>query len=218
MTLADLLNICRSRLDDTVEPYLWSDDELLSYANKTLREVCRRTKCLRDDSLVITTIIGEADYKLPDYVLEVTEVQMMTNDNYLIRLWPSHKSKIGCYYQTYMGLPQRYLTDAIDGYLSFFPTPNLAVSMVVGTIKLPQKLLATSNTFAPLPIPMPLHDGVENGMLANAYLKNDTDTANISRAQYYAQLFDTQFGTAMSANALMQKRNGLHRNVRARFS
>lgn len=51
MTLEELITACRTeRLDDTAEPFGWSDDELTGYLNDAQDEACRRARLLVDSS------------------------------------------------------------------------------------------------------------------------------------------------------------------------
>jgi hypothetical protein len=49
MTFQELLDKARQRLDDTVEPYLWSDDELLDYLNQALSIFLTETLLYQED-------------------------------------------------------------------------------------------------------------------------------------------------------------------------
>ncbi len=46
MTLAELIAAARARLDDTAEPYRWTDAELTAHLNEAEREACLRARLL----------------------------------------------------------------------------------------------------------------------------------------------------------------------------
>ena len=48
MNLKELIVVCRDRIDDRIEPYIVSDDQLTIYANRAQREACERSYCLYD--------------------------------------------------------------------------------------------------------------------------------------------------------------------------
>ena len=47
-TAQDVLDLVRSQLDDTSEPYLWPDAELIEYLDRAQREFAQKTLCFPD--------------------------------------------------------------------------------------------------------------------------------------------------------------------------
>lgn len=99
MTGAELLSDLRSRIDDEVVPYLWSDAELMRYLNYAQAQACRRAQLIVDGSNAqdlgtsgtagtagggmaplasVTIIPNTATYTLSRLVLQIKRVKLAT--------------------------------------------------------------------------------------------------------------------------------------------
>lgn len=75
MTLRQILDFARQRLDDRAEPYRWDDDTLVLYINEAERESCRRAHLIIDKTTAsicrMTVLAGSPDMALSPLVLSV---------------------------------------------------------------------------------------------------------------------------------------------------
>ena len=111
MTLGEIIGVeggARSRLDDIKEPYLWSDLELITYANQAEKEACRRADLITE----------KTD---PTYcrLVIVPEINDYTLQSKVIRVLKAFRgpSVIGANRFAWNGIT-RTLTDSSSGFLS----------------------------------------------------------------------------------------------------
>lgn len=75
-TVGDLIRAFREDERDAAEPYLWSDAQLVRFANEALIEFAIETKSLYDDSSEITRfeyVAGQQDFDLHPSIIDVVE-------------------------------------------------------------------------------------------------------------------------------------------------
>ena len=58
MNSSELLDLFRSEMGDTVEPYLWSDTDIFGYADDAQKMLCRKTDGISDASTTAVTEIA----------------------------------------------------------------------------------------------------------------------------------------------------------------
>lgn len=213
MTLDDLIIRARRLADDTVQPYLWNNGEWTDYANDAVRDAVIRTRCLRDDATgeicQIDVVAGSRDYALDARVIDVIGARLGD-----IVLSPLHAiNAAGLHTRT--GTPGYFLTDAVTGYVTLYPQPVATGTLYLTVHRLPLKGLDDGEDTPELPALF--HDDLVYGMLARAYQKNDADTGNLQRAQYFQQLFDAAFGYNPTHHAQTQRRFGVARAVSGRY-
>lgn len=83
-TLQDLIDDCRSHLDERAAQF-WSDDELTRWINEALRDVARRTENLQAVHKY-TTVPSQLTYDAPLDLLRIYRVEYHQSDNYVITL------------------------------------------------------------------------------------------------------------------------------------
>ena len=68
MTLCELIALARIRLDDCVQPYLWSDAALIEFANSSVTEACMRSRILQT-KITLPVATGISEYEIPYVIL-----------------------------------------------------------------------------------------------------------------------------------------------------
>lgn len=130
MTTADLMSLLRSELFDNVEPYLWSDAELLTYLDDAQMRFCK-------DGVGITTVAapygqikflaGEQKALRNSAVLHVQEV--------LSPVDMTVESQINPFEQTVAGEARYLLTDVDDKYYYLDRPTDVALTVVAKVVR-----------------------------------------------------------------------------------
>lgn len=148
MTWLDLLGILRGEVEDTVEPYAWSNNTLLGYLAEGQDKFCEYTGFLRDATMTIELVTGVASYALPAIIIELLEVR--NSSNQLLRRAPVEEVWTPT---TVNGQPSAWRTDFNSGEVTFDCPAEIGLNEVHFPIKVWRygvaPSVATINTTAP---------------------------------------------------------------------
>src|SRR5262245_54718114 len=76
-TLSMILADVRSRLDERITPRFWTDAELTTWINESLRDISRRTETLQQFSTTVSITPSQNKYTLPANVIRVHRVEFV---------------------------------------------------------------------------------------------------------------------------------------------
>lgn len=177
MTYNDIITRVRNILDDNVEPYLWTDDELFSYAVKAVNAVRMHTGLSAEWSNYTTTIDVD-NIQLNTNIFETFNV--ILNSIPLYRVEPH---EIFMAYPQATGRPNCY--SFYEKKLYLYPKPDAVyqVRVLASTISNP------ASDSEEIALPSEYQDFIIDGILADAYSKNDLETLNLQKADRYRLLF-----------------------------
>jgi len=194
MTLADLILEARTHLDDLISPYLWSDADLLSYINYSVDVICQGAYLIYDDYsdfTIITVTAGTAYYAKDSRIVRVREARMDSGLYPVVfrtRDWLEH------HYPTWpsaeAGQPQIACENIRTGYIRLIPTPLNNDVMRLIVYRLPLAPLTLDDTSASPEFEAKYHKYLKHGVLARAYLKQDNEAYDASKAEYHRQQFE----------------------------
>lgn len=193
-TLSDLVRHVREDiLDDTEEPYLWSDEQLERFAFEALKEACRRAPLLiRSGSIAVTS--GNSNYQLPVNVRQLLRVQLASLPEPLLQTSESELTLThGFRWQDESGEVSRYFRRGRT--LTLYPTPvaddtlNWLASMVPDEYFELAEGEIDSTYYAPL----------RYYIAYQAYLLSDVDSTHAPRAAEMLALFEKAFGPGKTA-------------------
>ncbi len=138
MNVTEIISLEReSILDDTREPYLWSNAELVFALNESLDEFCREVWVITDQTGTLTEIKLLSNvglYPLDEGIVNVKSARLKSGDQ-----WgrPLEKKSESWFDQNYAnwrartGTPRAYAPDAASNYLSIYPKFD-SVGEVIG--------------------------------------------------------------------------------------
>jgi hypothetical protein len=137
MNVGEIINLTRSTvLDDTIEPFLWGNDEIIHYLNIITEELYRETLLVEDRSTVSLTqyklLSNMGLYTTDDLVLNIKE------GAYLLHHHPGHPRTLIRTSEAYMDQwhrnwreehhhegewhgPRRYIPECGKGYFYIYP-------------------------------------------------------------------------------------------------
>ena len=219
LTLADIRRRVRSRLDDMVPNYLWSDQELLDYTNDTLRDACLRANLVVQDDIPVPFVQNidltwKAKYALPSGYLAVKSVYLASQPQ--VTLQKTSFRRHEQYYAgrpAFTGTPFAYALDQTQAgtgddsgifvrSITFIGTPTKADTAYMDVLRLP--VLLESDGDVP-EIDEIWHPDLIYGIAALAYLKRDTDTFNEKKSQKEFAMFEERFGPRLPAVVIRER-------------
>lgn len=127
MNVKTLIERMRSEvLDDTIEPYLWSDTNVINYLNDTIDELSEENLMIVDQS---TTAVAEVRllsnqtlHPIDDRVIQVRYGRLETNDTSVIKTTEDWlEGNIADWRNTEGSSPIYFAPSASHGYLSIYP-------------------------------------------------------------------------------------------------
>ncbi len=183
----------------------WSDDELLVYLNEGERELCRRAKILEDRTTaavcIITLATGISSYSLHIKIIDVNEDAVFSYDGSLLKKrtlkWLDENRPT---WRSETGAPTDFVISP-DGKILVTSTPTVTyntktISLVVK--RLPLLDLSAANTTPE--VDARYYEDIKIWALHLAYLKQDAETKNESKAIYYEKQFALRVGDIIPAN------------------
>jgi len=245
MLLTELISVLRNQyLDDVAEPYLWSDPELVSYISQAQNEACERANLIIDESTPsvcqFPIEVGVIGYSLSEKVLLVKRCSFGTSIEEAYPLEQQTRSRLD---QTRPGWrngtsnPSAYICED-NGEITIVPptggttgtSGTAATSGTTGTAFLqvsryPINDLSLNSTAGSgtaglgvtyPEIPSQYHLKMLSWAVHLAFLKNDSETFNLQKAQTYENMFDRDFGRPLSAKTKQFLRSNNLNNARMR--
>lgn len=205
MTLQELIQAARDRLDDTVPEYLWSDEALTRYANNAVDEACVRADLIVDRRTPqvcrIQLVPGVGEYDLDGRILNVQWVESRHGQvaRRLEKVTSVRFERRGMYDS---GVPEFYVQDIGTGRIGVNPVPSFALEIWMQVSRLPLERLRNPDDVPE--IPMAHHAGLLNWILYEAYMKDGQETRSESKASICFQQFERQFGARPTSQQMVQ--------------
>lgn len=198
----------RRVLADTAAPYLWSDEEVVTYLNDAEKEACERALLIEDRMTPavcsIALVANQADYPLHESILKIkrlafrgraldeTSVEQMDNDD---PQWETRK-----------GEPRQFIYSETAG-LRMVPTPVAAEPIALTVYRLPLEALSADNESGEPEVLPRHHMRLLRWVYRCAYLKHDSETYNPDKAEIHEAAFQASFGIREDANVMRKHRD-----------
>ena len=188
MTLLQLLTLVANRLDDTKEPYLWSDEELTSYANQRINELCNTIPIFVDTSTLAITVIpviaGTRVYATDPRIIYINTVLLASKPWPLQRITSAELNTSMAGWRASSNTPSCFLTDFQKDTITLYPNPIVDDTLTLEVTRYPLSDLnyLLAETTSP-EIPTHFHEFLVPGMTSLAYRKADAETENLPRVK-----------------------------------
>lgn len=220
MDLGQLISRFRLRANDVSVPYLWSNQEIISYLNEAENEAAERGQLIFDDfsseACRIAITPGQARYALHQSVISIRQATIRDARNrcWLLRvISPDMAARICVDSLERVGRPE-YLVTHGGGSVSLYPVPSGDFSVLsLSVIRLP--LLEMSEMADSPEINGRFHAGLLDWALRCAYLKTDSDAYNPGAANEHEVRFVAVFGNKPTAGVQMTQAQFRTPQVRA---
>jgi len=190
----------------------WTNEELTFFLTQAEREATRRAALLNDNTGTydITTVIGQSEYPLDSKVLEVLHAELngrqlsqwQTEDFMSIRSWRDKSNT-----------PTAISMDAGTRVITLYPKPIAVDNIEVVVRRMPLADLSWKKAAKTSPeIPEFHHFALINYAAYLAYMKDEANTLDPTRAGSFKSLFDNDY-PAVSMSAEVRKLRNRGRTV-----
>lgn len=216
MTGKQLVAILRLELDDTQIPYLWSDVELLAYANEAEKEAVMRALLITDRTTSsdsgtagicsIPISEGTGNYRLSSLVIQILRCdQIGTAGTYgpLGEYSRDEADELFYGWEQSTGAPEAFISEANNEFqiIPGISSVNGTARLVVNRFPLVDFTLDTEPE-----INIVYQRKMLNWAKKLAYLKNDSDTLNVSMSDICDKQFERDFGPPVNFKDLAMRR------------
>lgn len=191
MTPGELLQRFRREMVDTVEPYLWLDEEVFAYADSAQTWFVRLTGGIADSSSYLTKIEvvpGESWYDLDSKILKVRAVTVASTGRRLEVVSPETAQDKGFVFRPGLTGPTRGLITGLEDHkVRVWPVPNVADTLELSVLRLPFGRIDSDD--CRIEVPEQHHENLLLWMKSRAYLKPDAETFDRSKSQDFESAF-----------------------------
>ncbi len=203
----------QSYLDDTAQPYLWSDDLLNAFIEEAQQEAQIRSRFL-SDRFEVSVTAGNTEVALPDGTLEIERLRIPRLNPLRLTSW-NELDESGSWEER-SGTPTHYAFVPKplggDGVLTLYPKPTFDATLKITAQRQPTAM--TSDNDSP-ELPEHLHLYLLDWAAFRAYSLKDSDTNDEARAAKHEAAFTAAFGGRHDASALKQRADNRSHRVRA---
>jgi hypothetical protein len=192
MTLEELVVAVREDLlDDAVLPYLWSNSQLVRYANDAVKEACKRSILLQKN-YTVPVLPGKGNYTIHPSIHTLLLAKLNTQTMPLTQTTDAALSAIHPNWRDQTGTPTQFVR--IRHTLRLYPLPIEADVMALESSNIPDDDFDFEEDFN-----QSLADDLMYWIAYKAFMIPDMDKYNPVRAKEYLALFESAFGVGHSA-------------------
>lgn len=194
MDFSQIENSIRNTLDDnSTTDKLWSQDEILEYAQDAENEACERLKLIIDDTSSLTNISADTStgtYSLATTIVTIDSAKMSLGSEPLMETSEGVLDRSVSGWRTATGTPRSYVKTPTNKII-LYPMPIVADTINMTVSRFPN----TPMTVVGSPeIDDRYHAGLLEWILHRAYMKNDSETLNVGKAEDHRKKFERFFG------------------------
>ena len=186
-TVSDLIKAFREDEKDEVAPYLWSDGQLVRFANGALMAFADKTKSIIGDGIEVEFTAGEDEIEYPAYIIDVIDAELFLGE----RSWPidvRSPAEIRRSRLPTTGRPCVLLANSAVGRMRLAPPPRESGKVVLQATRRPTKELTKESKLVDV---NPVHrEYLLLFIKHRAYSVKDADLYDPSRAGQYLAEFN----------------------------
>lgn len=195
MTAQEILTAARSALNDPTTPYKWSDLDLVNYYNDAMNMIAERTQSFLESyttSIVnITLAASTASYAFDSRILNIRSAKVSGETSFLNRVTLADLNAAYSDWQNAdTDTPRYYMLDYRTDYITLYPAPDAAGTLVLEVERLPLTQLTEPYLSVTPEIHSIYHHRLIDGILARAYLKSGSETYDSNKAAIHNALFN----------------------------
>lgn len=199
MTLGELIARFRSASNDKVEPYLWSDEDVIQWLNDAQEEAAIRARLIHESDSAslceVKTTAGKAVYQLKPQMYEITHASWDEDGTRSYRLLSLTSTEAldenDRYWRTRpASIPHSVIQT--DRSVRLVPAPKSDGTLVIEAYRLPKSLMESPDDEPE--INQVHHRHLVNWALHKAFSVPDAEIFDPNRAQIAADEFARYFG------------------------
>ncbi len=191
MNAGELLAVFRSEMADTVEPYLWSDEEFYVYADDAQVMFCRKTDGIPDATTTEITQLsikaGVEWYDVHPRIKKLRVANHADNGEPVEIMNPETAQSKGVRFRGTVGRVRVIVWGLEDGKVRVWPKPTEDETIELAVFRLP--LTSVTDEDSTFEIPEQHHLHLLNWVKSRSYLKQDTETIDKNKARDFEQRF-----------------------------
>lgn len=219
MRVGDFIAAFREIADDKAQPYFWSEGRIVSYLNEAVQEACERAKLIEDRSMSLSLLPGQAVYNLHPSVFQVERLTVRGRP-----LEETSVEKLDCdspAWERHSGASRSFIFEQASGAqppkVRLVPTPAMAEDAGLTVYRGALQALSADIPTAQPEIPPRFHERLMDWVMHRAYLQQDAEVFDPSKAATSLALFVQAFGERPDANVQRKQRDKRPPVVRMRF-
>lgn len=200
MNLRNFIDDFRRDVRDLGKPPMWSDAEIIDYANQAEDEACRRAGLLVDSTTDVTEVAMSADehtVELDQSIIYVRRVRVQGGQVLFPRVARSMDEDAPGWEDTTAGSPVVFVPDWESGKLRVWPPFAQAATLRLTVVRTPRNEMAEE--IDEPEIPRRYHKSLLDWMKHLAYQKPDADTMDLAKAAKFEERFTAEFGPPSAA-------------------
>jgi len=189
MKASEIIFQARGLMQDTKPPYLWTETELIQYLNNSHNEAAEKAKLFLDSvtpaicRIAILAGNPDPDYPLDNRIVEIVSAKLSTQARFLDRKTKADLDGSNPDWRNAApGDPRCFLTDYTEGRLTIHPKSDAAATLFLTVYRLPLTQLTADALDAEPEIHFRHHYRLVDGILAQAYNKDDSETLDPEKA------------------------------------
>ena len=200
MNLRQLIDSFRAKTMDKPSNRLWSDDEIIEYANEAVDEACRRAYLLVDSSSTASEAslgADESEFELHESVIYVRRLRIVSGE--VLRPCVSREmdERIPGWEESLASTPMIFVPDWETNKIKVWPPTSTAIDLKMTVIRTPMNDMAEDEDEPE--IASRYHRSLLDWMLHLGYLKQDADTLDVVKSAKFEERFAGEFGPPQSA-------------------
>lgn len=213
MKVEDFITEFRATVADVQLPQFWSSELIVRYLNEAVQEACERAKLIEDRSTpAVCTVTLEPDvstYQLHPSVFEIKRASLRGRplDETSVEEMDDECPD----WENWKGTPRLFIFEQASGIqparIRLVRTPTQADTLALTVYRGALKPLSADIDTAKPEIPERFHERLMDWILHRAYLKQDADTFDPSKAAESLGLFVQAFGERPDANVQRKQRD-----------
>ncbi len=213
MRVEEIIGRFRRAVDDLEAPHFWTDEDIVGYLNEAVQEACERAKLLEDRATpavcFITLEPGKSTYPLHPSVLEIKRLTLRGR-----RLQEASVEELDCSFGAWeqrRGVPLYFILEQAAGrsapHVCFVPEPLEADTVSMTVYRGALDYLRPQACRSEPEIPARYHLRLLDWILHRAYLRQDAEIFNETKAAVSLGLFEQAFGERQDANVQRKQRD-----------
>ncbi len=186
---SEIILQARSLMKDNRQPYLWSEIEMIQYLNNSQKEAAEKARLFLESintaicQIPIFAADPDPDYLLDNRIVEVLSAKPSTQTRFLDRKTKAELDQWNPDWRNETpGDPRCFLTDYNEGYLTLHPQSNANATLFMTVYRLPLVQFTAENLDAEPEIHFRHHNRLVDGIMAQAYNKDDSETLDPDKA------------------------------------
>jgi len=186
-------SIRRTLDDNSVGDKLWSQAEILEYAQDAENEACERLDLIIDSSSSLTSIsvnTSTGTYGLAATITNILSIKLDSGSEPLMETSERVLDNTEPGWRTNTGTPRSYVKTPTNNII-IYPIPTSADTVNMTVSRFPNTPMTVNGSPE---IDARYHAGLLEWILHRAYMKNDSETLNVDKAMDHKKKFEEFFG------------------------